>query len=138
MNRALRWKLVAGFILVFIAGGMTGAFLAVSHARRVFLESHEPGVMFERMRERLRVELKLTPEQVEKLSPIIEETTTQLEQIRRETGRKVHETFMQAHHEMSVYLTAEQRTKLQRMEARHRRWHAMYGPQDPPAEEPPP
>ncbi len=60
MNRALQWKLIAGFILVFIAGGMTGAFFAVSHSRRMFIESHEPGVMFKRMRERLRVELKLT------------------------------------------------------------------------------
>ena len=27
MNRALQWKLVLGFILVFFAGGITGAFL---------------------------------------------------------------------------------------------------------------
>lgn len=132
MNRALQWKLMAGFILVFIAGGMTGAFLAVSHSRRIFIESHEPGVMFERMRERLRVELKLTPEQMNELSPIIEKTTTQLEQIRRETGDKVHETFIQAHQEMVVYLNDEQRAKLQQMEARHRRWHGMHGPHPPP------
>ena len=27
MNRALKWKLIAGFLLVFAAGGMTGAFV---------------------------------------------------------------------------------------------------------------
>ena len=129
MNPSLQWKLIAGFILVFIAGGMTGAFFAVSHSRRIFIESHEPGVMFERMRERLRVELKLTPEQTAKLSPIIEKSTAELAQIRRETGRKVRETFVQAHQEMVVYLTEEQRAKLQRMEARHHRhWHGMHGP----------
>jgi Spy/CpxP family protein refolding chaperone len=138
MNRALQWKLIAGFILVFIAGGMTGAFFAVSHSRRMFIESHEPGVMFERMRERLRVELKLTPEQTAKLSPIIEKSTGQLEQIRRETGRKVHETFVQAHQEMAVYLTDEQRARLQRMEARHRRWHGMHGSHPPPVGSAPP
>jgi Spy/CpxP family protein refolding chaperone len=131
MNRALQWKLIAGFILVFIAGGMTGAFFAVSHSRRIFIESHEPGMMSERMRERLRVELKLTPDQMAKISPIIEKSATQLEQIRMETGRKVHETFLQTHREMSVYLTDEQRAKLQRIEARHRRWHGFHGPSPP-------
>jgi Spy/CpxP family protein refolding chaperone len=132
MNRALQWKLIAGFILVFIAGGMTGAFFAVSHSRRIFIESHEPGVMADRMRERLRVELKLTPDQLAKISPIIEKSATQLEQIRIETGRKVHETFLQAHREMSAYLTDEQRAKLQQIEARHRRWHGFHGAPPPP------
>jgi len=136
MNRALQWKLIAGFILVFIAGGMTGAFFAVSHSRRMFIELHEPGVMFKRMRERLRVELKLTPEQLAKLTPIIEKSTAQLEQIRRETGERVHETFIQAHSEMSAYLTEEQRAKLREMEARHRSWHGMHGPHPPPPEGP--
>jgi Spy/CpxP family protein refolding chaperone len=138
MNRSLQWKLIAGFILVFIAGAMTGAFFAVSHSRRIFIESHEPGVMFERMRERLRVELKLTPEQTAKLSPIIEKSTNELEKIRRETGRKVHETFVKAHQEMAVYLTEEQRAKLARMEARHRHRHGMHGPHPPPGGGSPP
>ena len=30
MNRALQWKLIVGFILVFIAGAITGAFLVRS------------------------------------------------------------------------------------------------------------
>jgi Spy/CpxP family protein refolding chaperone len=138
MNRALQWKLIAGFILVFIAGGMTGAFFAVSHSRHIFMEAHQPGVMSERMRERLRVELKLTPEQTAKLSPIIDKSTAELDQIRRETGRRVHETFLQAHREMAVYLTDEQRGNLQRLEARHRRWHGMHGPHPPAGEMPPP
>ena len=136
MNRALQWKLIGGFILVFIAGGMTGAFLAVSHSRRVFIEAHDPGVMSRRMRERLRVELKLTPEQVSKLSPIIEKTASELQQIRTETGQKVHETFIQAHREMTPYLSDEQRAKLERIEARHRRWHQLGGPPPPGPPEP--
>ena len=132
MNRSLQWKLIAGFILVFIAGGTTGAFFAVSHSRHIFIESHDPDIMFERMRQRLRVELKLTPEQMLKISPIIKKSTSQLEQIRAETGQRVHETFVQAHREMSVYLTDEQRAKLQKIEARHQRWHGFHGPPPPP------
>ena len=121
MNRALQWKLIAGFLLVFIAGGMTGAFFAASHAREVF-QLPQPGIMGERMRERLRADLNLTPEQMTKIAPIIAKTASQLEQVRHDTGRRVHDLFVQAHTEMSQFLNDEQRAKLRAIEARHHRW----------------
>ena len=122
MNRALQWKLIVGFLLVFIAGATTGGFLGASHARRLFFEPPQHGIMAQRMRDRLRVQLKLTPEQLDKISPIIDKTAAQLEQTRRDTGRRVRELFTEAHREMAPHLTAEQRAKLQEMEERHRRW----------------
>ncbi len=126
MNRALQWKLIAGFILVFIAGGMTGAFLGAANARHLFFEVHQPGLMAIRMRDRLRTELHLTPEQVAKISPIIDKTATNLAGIRRETGRRVHEIMIEAHREMAANLTDDQRLKLQEIESRHRHWHGFH------------
>jgi len=71
MNRSLQWKLIAGFILVFIAG---------------------------------------------------DKTAGQLAEIRKETGRRVHEIIIGAHREMAANLTDDQRLKLQEIEARHRHW----------------
>jgi Spy/CpxP family protein refolding chaperone len=122
MNRALQWKLIAGFILVFIAGGISGAFLGGLYAQHHFLEFHRPELIGARMKERLRAELKLTPEQVAKISPIIDKTALQLGEIRRETARHVHETIAEAHRQLAVNLTDEQRQKLQQIEERHRRW----------------
>ena len=122
MNRALQWKLIAGCILVFIAGGISGAFLGGLYAQHHFLEFHRPELIGARMKERLRAELKLTPEQVAKISPIIDKTALQLGEIRRETARHVHETIAEAHRQMAVNLTDEQRQKLQQIEERHRRW----------------
>jgi Spy/CpxP family protein refolding chaperone len=122
MNRALQWKLIAGFILAFVAGGITGAFLGGLYARHLFFEFHRPEQIGARMKERLRVELNLTPEQVAKISPIIDKTAVQLRDIRRETGRRVHETIAEAHRQMAANLTDEQRQKLQQIEERHRRW----------------
>jgi Spy/CpxP family protein refolding chaperone len=136
MNRALQWKLIAGFILVFIAGGMTGAFLGAVHARHLFFEFHRPGLTGVRMRDRLRTELKLTPEQVAKISPIIDKTAAQLAEIRRETGRRVHEVMIGAHREMAANLTEDQRLKLQEIEARHRHWGRPRGPREPSTPEP--
>ena len=121
MNRALQWKLIAGFILVFIAGGITGAFVGAAHARHFIFRSPHRAFIKERMGERLRIELKLTPEQVAKISPMIDKASAQLETIRMETAQRVHETMAQAHREIATVLTDEQRVKLQEMHRRHRR-----------------
>ena len=123
MNRALKWKLIVGFVLVFVAGGMTGAFFGASHARHLFFAQPHRGMMSERMLDHFRAQLNLTPEQVAKISPIIDKAAGQLEEIRGNTGRRVHETIAEAHREMAADLTEEQRAKLQAIEARHRRWH---------------
>lgn len=122
MNAALKWKLITGFLLVFIAGGVTGALFAAAQARHFMFGPPHHGMVAERMRERLRTELKLTPEQMAKVSPIIERTGARLEEIRMETTRNVHETFAAAHREMAPNLTDEQRAKLQQMRQRHQRF----------------
>jgi len=120
MNHALKWKLIAGFVLVFVAGGLTGAFIAASQVHRTLFGPNHAAIA-DRMRHRLQVQLRLTDEQMKKISPIIDKTAAQLEAIRTETGRRVHETFRDEHREIASDLTPEQRTKLQEIEARHRR-----------------
>ena len=121
MNRALQWKLITGFLLVFVAGGITGAFLGGAYARHHYFELHHPERIGGRMKERLRTDLNLTPEQLAKISPIIDKTTAQLRDIRRDTGRQVREVFTDAHRQMAGELTEEQRQKLKQIEERHRR-----------------
>jgi Spy/CpxP family protein refolding chaperone len=135
MNRALKWKLIVGFVLVFVAGGMTGAFLGASRARHLFFAQPHRGMISQRMRDHYRAKLNLTPEQVAKISPIIDKAAAQLEEIRGTTGRRVHETIAEAHREMAADLTEEQRAKLQEIEARHRRWH--HQPREPRESTPP-
>jgi Spy/CpxP family protein refolding chaperone len=130
MNRALQWKLIAGFLLVFLAGGVTGAFVGAAHARHFFFESHHRGVIAERMRERLQRQLDLTPEQVSKISPIIDKAATQLQQVRRDTGRRVHEIITERDRQLASIITDEQRQRLQQIEERHRRWHHAHGPRE--------
>jgi Spy/CpxP family protein refolding chaperone len=136
MNRALKWKLIAGFLLVFLAGGLTGAFVGASHARHFFFKFHHRGDISERMRERLRRELELTPEQVAKISPILDRAAAQLQQVRLDTGQRVHEILNETHRQMTPNLTDEQRQKLQRLQDRHRRWHRKRWRHEPTPEPP--
>jgi Spy/CpxP family protein refolding chaperone len=131
MNRALKWKLIAGFLLVFLAGGLTGAFVGASHARHFFFKFHHRGDISERMRERLRRELDLTPEQVAKISPILDRAAAQLQQVRLDTGQRVREILNETHRQMTPHLTDEQREKLKQIEERHRRWRRHRSSREP-------
>jgi len=73
------------------------------------------------MKNRLQWQLRLTDEQMAKISPIIDKTGTQLEQIRGDTGRHVRDTMVQAHREIAPILTPEQQQRLKQVEERHRR-----------------
>ena len=136
MIRALQWRLLIGFVLVFLAGGATGLFVGAWHARQAFAGRHG-GMMAERMREHIRRQLDLTPAQIREVDPILNDMAQQLQQIRRESGRRVAETMEQSHRAMLPHLTPEQQKELEEMKQRHvRRWHWRHGPRPPPADTP--
>ena len=121
MNSALKWKLIVGFVLVFLAGGATGVFVSATTAH-YFIGAHRHGFAAQAMKNRLQWQLKLTDEQMAKISPIIEKTGTQLEQIRGDTGQRVRDIIAESHREIAPLLTPEQQQRLKQMEERHRRW----------------
>ena len=121
MNSALKWKLIAGFVLVFLAGGATGVFVSATTAH-LFFGAHRHGFAAQAMKNRLQWQLRLTDEQMTKIAPIIEKTGAKLEDIRSDTGRRVRDTIAESHREIAPLLTPEQQQRLKEMEARHRRW----------------
>jgi Spy/CpxP family protein refolding chaperone len=123
MNNSLRWKLILVFVLVFLAGGACG-FFGAFHVHHFFARM-DPGSMAKHMKQRLRAELKLTPEQMQQISPIIDRTASELKTKREQTMHDVHEIFAQAHRDMQPFLTPEQRTRLEELEKRHR--HVLHG-----------
>jgi Spy/CpxP family protein refolding chaperone len=127
MNSALKWKLIAGFIVVFVAGGTLGVFMSATTAHRALFGPHRHGLVAKAMKNRLQWQLRLTDEQMGKIAPIIDRTGAQLEQIRGETGRRVREAIAEAHREIRPLLTPEQQQRLQQMEERRRRWMQHRG-----------
>ena len=120
MNPVLKWKLIAGFLLVFIAGGLTGGFIGATHARHLFRAFHSHGLP-DRIRDRLERQLDLTPEQSAKITPIIDDTAKKLEEIRTESARRVRATLEESHRQIAPQLTPEQRKKLEEVERKHRK-----------------
>ncbi len=127
MNSALKWKLIVGFLLVFIAGGATGVFVTMTMGHRFMFGPHPHGLVAQTMKNRLRWQLKLTDEQMTKISPIVEKTATQLEDIRGDTGKRVRDVIVESHREIAQYLTPEQQQRLKQMEERRRHWMGHRG-----------
>ena len=125
MNKSLRWRLILAFVLVFLAGVACGFFGTV-HARYFFARMDSES-MTQHMKQRLRAELKLTPEQMQQISPIIDHAASQLKTKREQTMRDVHEIFEQTHRDMQPFLTPEQRTRLEQLEKRHRHLLHRHG-----------
>lgn len=140
MNSSLKWKLAFAFLLVFIAGMMTGGFIGVHHLRVHFLGPPNSGDVAGRMREHFRRALDLTPEQESKIAPIIDATTTKLEAIRIETAGRVRTVMEESKKEVAPFLSTEQQKKLEKLEAEHRRVMVHHGfvPPPPPKEKPAP
>ena len=65
----------------------------------------------------MKSRLDLTPEQMAKTASIFDKTAHQIEDIRKETSRRIHETFAAADHELAPVLTPEQRARLDALEA---------------------
>ena len=143
MNDTLKWKLIAGFLLVFMAGGVTGAFIAAKTARHHLFATSHHDIAAERMRERLQSEVDLTPEQLAKISPVVDKAAAQLQTIRKDTARRVRDTFGDMHRQITAELTPEQRVKLDQMRERHhtflrRHHHRREGRGGEPGPPPPP
>lgn len=128
MTKTLKWWLAIALVVVFCAGAALGLLACALHARHFLFHGHGPHVA-ERIRQHLQRELRLTPEQSEKVSPVVDRLTTQLDAIRRETSERVSQTMNEAHREISPLLTPEQRERLEHMRERHQR---MLGRMDHP------
>jgi Spy/CpxP family protein refolding chaperone len=88
------------------------------------------------MKQHLRAELSLTPEQVAKVSPIIDNAAQQLQEVRRGTLKRVREIMAEAHRKIALNLTDEQRQKMEQMKERHHRWRHRHGRHEFPPESP--
>jgi Spy/CpxP family protein refolding chaperone len=139
MNSALKWKLGLAFLLVFTAGGMTGAFFSVHHLRHhVMLGPPHSGDVPDRMRQHLRRTLGLTGGQEQKIGPIVDATSAKLEAIRVETAERVRTVMEESKRDIAPLLTPEQRQKLDKVESEHREMMMHHGFLPPPKDKPPP
>ena len=131
---------------IFVAGGATGAFVALRVAHHIAEERSLMHTFVPRQFERLKKELNLTSEQQEKVDKILREGTEQISTLRRESIRAGAVRIREMNQKISAILTPEQQAKfeefLKKQRERIRRFQAergeRRGPPNEPREGPPP
>lgn len=120
MRRALQWRIILVAVLVYLAGTATGFFAGGWQAQRAF-EERRGRMVGERIRERMKHRLDLTPEQEQAIDPILGTMSQRLRVIRQETAQRVEQTMEEAHRDLARHLKPEQMEQLERMKKRHKR-----------------
>ncbi|MEO7723453.1 MAG: YtxH domain-containing protein [Chthoniobacterales bacterium] len=117
-SRALRITLYA--LLIFLAGGITGALVAPRFGR-TFMRPPDSKQMSQHMMERLQSGLNLTRDQATKIKPLVEKTAADMDTMRRETSKRVHDRVAETNAQISLLLTPAQKEKFIQMEVEHRK-----------------
>ncbi len=121
MTASLKAKLIAGFILAFLAGGAAGGYFAFQKAPRWRADyGHHPHLLTERLRDRVIGRLDLSPEQRAQIEPILKRASKQLQEIRVETGGRVREVMAETNRALEPELTDAQRARLREIQESER------------------
>jgi hypothetical protein len=118
MKYLTKGKIVLYLAAIFVAGGVTGAVINWRESGEKKWKMPTPKGICDSFRNRLRVELGLTPQQLDRLEPLLQKRVTCMEEIRTRTVKELEELMRTSDAEIAdaLELTAEQRAKLQQME----------------------
>jgi Spy/CpxP family protein refolding chaperone len=110
------WKAIIAVVMVFAAGTMFGALIALRVAPIWHLASIPAReAVTRRMNERIDAELQLTPQQRQQVAGIIGENQRELADIRKEVAPRVHQIIRKSQAQIRALLTPEQQVKFDRL-----------------------
>jgi Spy/CpxP family protein refolding chaperone len=131
MNPASRWKIAFLVLASFVAGAVTGAFLIMGSAKDEMRRQRDPLRWFTNTPERWGPEMKLTPEQDQKIRPILQQIDDELTNRRAVDLRETEGILSRGEDRIAAILTPEQRPQLhQTFEQRRQRIRDWLGVTD--------
>jgi Spy/CpxP family protein refolding chaperone len=129
MSSLSKWKLGVYVLAIFLAGGGSGALIAWQACRRTPVTPVPPAEIGARLRARFQSQLALTPEQVQKIEPMIDQAMRRVEAIRKDTASQVFGNVATLHEQVLTVLTPEQKVKFEELERERRDYlRQKFGP----------
>ncbi len=124
MISAARKAAIAYLVATFLAGAVAGAALGYFRGRQPVFRPQSPEAMLEKSRTRLITDLGLTPDQLQKVDPILKERAAALKKARDESMQQFRALMDQYHQRVAALLTPEQQVKYEaRRQEREKKWH---------------
>jgi Spy/CpxP family protein refolding chaperone len=131
MNGLSRWKVVLLVLATFVVGVVTGAFFVMGSAKDEMRRTRDPRHWFSNTPDRWRSEMKLTPDQEQKIRPILQQIDDELANLRAMDLRETEGILSRGEDRINAIVTPEQRERLrQTFEQRRQRVREWLGVND--------
>jgi Spy/CpxP family protein refolding chaperone len=128
MNGPSRWKIAFLVLASFVAGAVTGAFFIMGSAKDEMRRERDPLRWFTNTPDRWRSEMKLTPDQDQKIRPILQQIDDELTNRRAVDLRETEGILSRGEDRIAAILTPDQRPQLhQTFEQRRQRIRDWMG-----------
>ena len=137
MNHLTKGKVILYLAAIFVVGAAAGSVAGFGAGKekvekKVFGPPPSAEDMSRRHREKLQSRLGLTPDQMEKLMPLSEQLSAEMDTLNRRHGEAVKQAFVLFNEQLVELLTPEQQEKFEAMERdRRERFNNMCKPGEP-------
>jgi Spy/CpxP family protein refolding chaperone len=129
VSAPVKWRLGLYVLAIFLAGGGTGAFITWRTCQGRAAMPPSPVEIGARLRAQFQSRLDLTPEQVSKINPLIDQAMHRVEAIRTDTASHVFANVSNLHEQVLLVLTPEQKAKFEQLERERRDYlRQRFGP----------
>jgi Spy/CpxP family protein refolding chaperone len=129
VSAPVKWKLGLYVLAIFLAGGGTGAFITWRTCQGRAATPPSPAEIGARLRAQFQSRLDLTPEQMSKINPLIDQAMHRVEAIRTDTASHVFANVSNLHEQVLLVLTPEQKAKFEQLERERRDYlRQKFGP----------
>ena len=131
MNGLSRWKVVLLVLATFVVGAVTGAFFVIGSAKDEMRRNRDPRRWFSNTPERWVSEMKLAPDQEQKIRPILQQIDDELTNLRALDLRETEGILTRGEDRINAILKPQQREQLHKsFELRRQRVRDWLGVND--------
>lgn len=116
MNGITKGKAVVYLAAIFVAGLLAGGFMGFGFGRRASVRPPSPRIMSAHILNLLKSELKLTDDQMARITPLVEQTSAEIRAIHESSGKSVLALIHKCDQQIGTFLDDEQKKKLAQMQ----------------------
>lgn len=138
MSWLRHWKVILALIALFLLGAATGTAITLKVVKRFIETRTNPERMSQSMLTEYQRRLRLTPEQAERIRPILQRTGREMWDLRTEMSGRTFQVIRLAQDEIANELSSEQREEFARVNQEMRERYRPPGPKGPLQKGPPP
>ena len=120
MNGLSRWKIAFLVLATFVAGAVTGAYFVIGSAKDEMRRNRDPRRFFSNTPDRWVSDMKLTPDQEQKVRPILQQIDDELTNLRALDLRETEGILSRGEDRIKTLLKPDQQEKLRQTFERRR------------------